>query len=43
VWVSFQIAGIFDWTFGDAEVAYQLLFWMGLGSADNPEREPPPR
>jgi O-antigen ligase len=37
VWVSFQIAGLFDWSFGDAEVAYQFFFWMGLGLADNPE------
>lgn len=34
-WVSFQVAGLFDWSFGDAEVAYQFFFWMGLGLADN--------
>jgi O-antigen ligase len=48
VWVSFQLAGLFDWSFGDAEVVYQFFFWMGLGLADNDEvgRRPlvdPPR
>jgi O-antigen ligase len=37
VWVAFQVAGLFDWSFGDAEVAYQFFFWMGLGLADNQE------
>jgi len=31
VWVAFQAAGLFDWSFGDAEVAYAFFFWMGLG------------
>jgi O-antigen ligase len=42
VWASFQIAGLFDWSFGDAEVAYQFFFWMGLGLADNDEDGAPP-
>lgn len=41
VWVAFQAAGLFDWSFGDAEVVYQFFFWMGLGLADN--REDPAR
>ena len=43
VWVSFQVAGLFDWSFGDAEVAYQFWFWMGLALADNEGDGPPPR
>jgi O-antigen ligase len=31
VWFNFQIAGLFDWSFGDAEVTYQFFWWMGLG------------
>jgi O-antigen ligase len=31
VWVAFHVAGFFDWSFGDAEVAYAFFFWMGLG------------
>ena len=32
-WVGFQVAGIFDWSFGDAEVANQLFTWLGLALA----------
>ena len=35
VWVAFQISGFFDWSFGDAEVAYAFFLWMGLGLAEN--------
>ncbi|HEV8481556.1 MAG TPA: O-antigen ligase family protein [Candidatus Eisenbacteria bacterium] len=38
VWVAFELAGFFDWSFGDAEVAYAFFLWMGLGSADNQEQ-----
>jgi len=38
VWVAFEVAGFFDWSFGDAEVAYAFFLWMGLGSADNQEQ-----
>lgn len=40
VWVAFQFAGFFDWSFGDAEVAYAFFLWMGLGLAENKEAEP---
>jgi O-antigen ligase len=33
VWLAFHVAGFFDWSFGDAEVAYQYFFWMGVGIA----------
>ncbi len=33
VWLAFQIHGLFDWSFGDAEVANQFFFWVGLGLA----------
>src|SRR5262245_21680860 len=39
VWVAFQVAGLFDWSFGDAEVAYAFFLWMGLGAAENREAE----
>lgn len=32
-WVGFQVAGCFDWSFGDAEVANQLFTWLGLALA----------
>jgi O-antigen ligase len=32
-WVGFQVAGIFDWSFGDAEVANQLFAWLGIALA----------
>jgi O-antigen ligase len=40
VWVAFQVAGFFDWSFGDAEVAYAFFLWMGLGLAENKEAGP---
>jgi len=43
VWVAFQMAGFFDWSFGDAEVAYAFFLWMGLGAAENREERPPAR
>lgn len=43
VWVAFHIAGFFDWSFGDAEVAYAFFLWMGLGAAENVEDRPPAR
>jgi O-antigen ligase len=43
VWVAFHIAGCFDWSFGDAEVAYAFFLWMGLGAAENQEEHPPAR
>jgi O-antigen ligase len=33
VWVAFQVHGMFDWSFGDAEVANQFFLWTGLGLA----------
>lgn len=33
IWVSFQVHGLFEWSFGDAEVANQLFLWVGLGLA----------
>jgi len=33
VWVAFQVFGLFDWAFGDAEVANQLFLWIGLALA----------
>lgn len=33
VWLGFQVAGMFDWSFGDAEVANQFFLWLGLGLA----------
>jgi O-antigen ligase len=32
-WLAFHISGCFDWSFGDAEVAYQYFWWLGLGLA----------
>lgn len=32
-WVGFQMHGMFDWSFGDAEVANQLFVWLGLAAA----------
>jgi O-antigen ligase len=32
-WVGFQVHGLFDWSFGDAEVANQLFVWLGLAIA----------
>lgn len=40
VWVAFQVAGFFDWSFGDAEVTYAFFLWMGLGLAENKEAGP---
>jgi len=31
VWLAFHLAGFFDWSFGDAEVAYQYFWWIALG------------
>jgi O-antigen ligase len=42
VWLAFQVGGLFDWSFGDAEVTYHFLFWMGLGLADIMETEANP-
>jgi O-antigen ligase len=33
VWLAFQVFGLFDWAFGDAEVANQLFLWVGLALA----------
>jgi O-antigen ligase len=33
VWAAFQVHGLFDWSFGDAEVANQFFLWTGLGLA----------
>jgi O-antigen ligase len=33
VWVAFQVFGLFDWAFGDAEVENQLFLWIGLALA----------
>ena len=30
---AFHVSGLFDWTFGDAEVALQFYLWTGLGLA----------
>lgn len=30
-WLAFHIAGFFDWSFGDAEVAYHYFWWIGIG------------
>lgn len=30
-WIAFHVSGFFDWSFGDAEVAYQYFWWVGLG------------
>jgi O-antigen ligase len=32
-WVAFQVHGMFDWSFGDAEVANQLFVWLGIALA----------
>jgi O-antigen ligase len=32
-WIAFQVSGMFDWSFGDAEVADQLFVWLGLALA----------
>ncbi|HKA25138.1 MAG TPA: O-antigen ligase family protein [Candidatus Eisenbacteria bacterium] len=37
VWMAFQLSGLFDWSFGDAEVAYAFFLWMGMGCAENQE------
>ncbi len=44
-WVAFQVFGLFDWAFGDAEVANQLFLWLGLALAAGaaaPEASPKP-
>ena len=45
VWLAFQVHGMFDWSFGDAEVANQFFLWVGLGlaawGAGAPERTNP--
>lgn len=33
VWIGFQVAGMFDWSFGDIEVVNQFYLWLGLGLA----------
>lgn len=33
VWGAFQVHGLFDWSFGDAEVVNQFFLWTGLGLA----------
>lgn len=33
VWLGFQVHGLFDWSFGDAEVVNQFFLWLGLGLA----------
>jgi O-antigen ligase len=33
VWLGFQVAGLFDWSFGDVEVVNQFYLWIGLGLA----------
>jgi O-antigen ligase len=33
VFVGFQVGGLFDWSFGDAEVANQFFLWVGLALA----------
>ena len=30
-WLAFHVAGFFDWSFGDAEVAYHYFWWIGVG------------
>jgi len=45
VWFAFQVHGMFDWSFGDAEVANQFFLWVGLGLAaglSGPSRGPAP-
>jgi len=32
-WIAFQVYGLFDWSFGDAEVVDQLFVWLGLALA----------
>ncbi len=32
-WLGFQVYGLFDWSFGDAEVANQLFVWLGMALA----------
>jgi O-antigen ligase len=32
-WIGFQVHGMFDWSFGDAEVVNQLFVWLGLALA----------
>ena len=32
-WIAFQVHGLFDWSFGDAEVVDQLFVWLGLALA----------
>jgi O-antigen ligase len=41
VWVAFQVHGLFDWSFGDAEVANQFFLWIGLGLAPQAGPFPP--
>ena len=33
VWLAFQVHGMFDWSFGDVEVANHFFLWTGLGLA----------
>ena len=40
VWLAFQVHGMFDWSFGDAEVANQFFLWVGLGLARRGGPEP---
>jgi O-antigen ligase len=41
VWLGFQVHGLFDWSFGDAEVANQFFAWVGLGlAAGNASQRP---
>jgi len=42
-WLAFQVFGLFDWAFGDAEVANQLFLWIGLALAAAGSAAPPPR
>ncbi len=46
VWLAFQVHGLFDWSFGDAEVVDQLFLWLGialgvssLGTAPDADRQ----
>jgi O-antigen ligase len=42
IWAAFHVHGMFDWSFGDAEVVNQLFFWVGLGLAATPTATPEP-
>ena len=37
-WLAFHVSGFFDWSFGDAEVAFQYMWWMGVGLGASPSR-----